>query len=226
MNFTGGEDADAELVADLVNVNRFEKSQLAEVASLVLDLLRDPRGSAFQERLGAFADTHGVNTGALKNVARGLIIFYRGAAKNNLNPKQVAEDCATFGLTEEAGGALAAAWEGAFRALASASVRSSVMANQVVDMEWKFGVTAASDELGQVGSTFLHLKLVIDKGLVTQTAAAAAAGGAGAGEAEGGGSLRKARVLEDVFMELTLPQFYEFMADMEKAKTYVDFLST
>ena len=60
-------------------------------------------------------------------------------------------------------------------------------------------VTAASDELGQVGSTFLHMKLVVDKGR---------------GERE------------DVFMELTLPQFYEFMADMEKAKTYTDFLSS
>ena len=31
-----------------MNVNRFEQAQLQEVATLVLDLLRDPRGSAFQ----------------------------------------------------------------------------------------------------------------------------------------------------------------------------------
>ena len=37
-----------QVVSDLVNVNRFETAQLAEVATLVLDLLRDPRGSAFQ----------------------------------------------------------------------------------------------------------------------------------------------------------------------------------
>jgi len=53
--------------------------------------------------------------------------------------------------------------------------------------------------VGQVGSTFLHLKLVIDLGSGKR---------------------------EDIFMELTLPQFYEFMADMEKAKTMVDFLSS
>ena len=34
--------------ADLVNTNHFQPSQLGEVATLVLDLLRDPRGSAFQ----------------------------------------------------------------------------------------------------------------------------------------------------------------------------------
>lgn len=38
------------------------------------------------------------------------------------------------------------------------------MVNNLVDMEWKFGVTASTDELRQVGSTFLQLKLTIDKG--------------------------------------------------------------
>jgi hypothetical protein len=37
-----------QLANDLVNVNRFEQSQLSEVASRALDLLKDPRGSAFQ----------------------------------------------------------------------------------------------------------------------------------------------------------------------------------
>ncbi len=100
-------------------------------------------------------------------------------------------------LSAEASGALQAAWEASCGSIASASVRTTVMANELVDMEWKFGVTAASSELAQVGSTFLQLKLVVDKG----------------------------GAREQVFVELTLPQFYDFLADMEKAKTYVDFLS-
>ena len=52
--------------------------------------------------------------------------------------------------------------------------------------------------VAQIGSTFLQLKMVVDKG---------------------------AGVTEDVFMELSLPQFYDFLSQMEKAKTYVDFLS-
>jgi COMM domain containing 7 len=101
-------------------------------------------------------------------------------------------------MSVEATSTLRNAWEAAYKSLANVSVKSTLMANQLIDMEWKFGVTAASDELSQVGSTFLHMKLVVDKG-------------------EG--------KREDVFMELTLPQFYDFMADMEKAKTYIDFLS-
>ena len=33
-------------------------------------------------------------------------------------------------------------------------------------------------------------------------------------------------VREDVFMELTLPQFYQFLAQMESAKQHLDFLSS
>ncbi len=32
-------------------------------------------------------------------------------------------------------------------------------------------------------------------------------------------------VLEDKSVELSLPQFYEFLSEMEKARTYVEYLS-
>lgn len=55
-------------------------------------------------------------------------------------------------LTEEAATTLTKAWEGAHKALAGAGVKTTIMANQLVDMDWKFGVTAASGELAQVPS--------------------------------------------------------------------------
>lgn len=76
-------------------------------------------------------------------------------------------------------------------------------------MEWKFGVTAASDEVGQVGSTFLHLKLVVDKGFANNAQQSPNASLSSSSEAAGAGTdegRAKARVLEDVYMELTLPQ--------------------
>ena len=36
--------------------------------------------------------------------------------------------------------------------------------NQLVDMEWRFGVTASSNEVQRVGSSFLQLRLLINKG--------------------------------------------------------------
>jgi len=73
------------------------------------------------------------------------------------------------------------------------------MANQVVDMEWSFGVTAANSEVAQVGNTFVHLKLMIDKG-------------------DG--------KVEAVPMELSVEQFYQFIQDMEKAKHIMNILRT
>ena len=44
----------------------------------------------------------------------------------------------------------------------------SLTVNQLVDMEWKFGVTAADSDMKKVGNTFLQLKLVLDKGVRTE----------------------------------------------------------
>lgn len=71
------------------------------------------------------------------------------------------------------------------------------MVNPLVDMEWKFGVTTATSDMKVVGNSFLQLKLVIDKG----------------------------GKKEDVFMELTLPQFYSFLHEMEKARTALEYFS-
>jgi hypothetical protein len=50
----------------------------------------------------------------------------------------------------------------------------------------------------KVGNTYLQLKLVLDKGV------------------------NKA---EEIFMELTLPQFYSFLHEMEKAKASLEYLT-
>lgn len=89
-------------------------------------------------------------------------------------------------------------WTANYVAICRSMVGQTFMINQLVDMEWKFGVTAASSELKKVGNSFLQLKLVVNKGN-EQT--------------------------EEIFMELSLPQFYTFLHEMEKAKANLDLLS-
>jgi len=62
---------------------------------------------------------------------------------------------------------------------------------RLVGLDWKFGVTASSSELQAVGSSFLQVRLSLDKG----------------GPAP-----------EEVVMEMTLPQFYEMMHQLEMAQ--------
>ncbi|KAJ9586030.1 hypothetical protein L9F63_020327 [Diploptera punctata] len=70
--------------------------------------------------------------------------------------------------------------------------------NNVVDIEWKLGVTAASSKERQAGTTYLHFKLVLDAG---------------------GGSLKT------VYMEMSLAQFYAFLHELEKAKSSLYYIS-
>uniref|UniRef100_A0A7S2DBL4 COMM domain-containing protein n=1 Tax=Octactis speculum TaxID=3111310 RepID=A0A7S2DBL4_9STRA len=197
-NFCASSEIEPQIQSDLLNANSFDQIKFQEVVNLVLDLIVDPNGSAFQERLGLFAQENSVDVPVLRNVVRGLIILFRGASKQNLLPSQLTSDCVKLNLKQECVTAITNSWQIRHAALASVQMTKTLAANQLVDMEWKFGVTAASSEIAQIGSTFLHMKLVIDRGNGSR---------------------------EDVFMELSLPQFYEFMADMEKVKSYMDFLS-
>ena len=92
---------------------------------------------------------------------------------------------------------MADTWKTNIVALSRSVVGQTFMVNQLVDMEWKFGVTAASSDLKVVGQTFLQLKLVVDRG----------------------------GRHEDVFMEMTLPQFYAFLHEMERAKSTLEYFS-
>lgn len=83
--------------------------------------------------------------------------------------------------------------------MCKAAIGQVFMINQLVDMEWKFVVNAATSEGTHVGESFIQLKLVIDKG----------------------GSSK----MENVCMELTLPQFYSFLHEMEKAKASLELLT-
>ncbi|KAJ8370714.1 hypothetical protein SKAU_G00107420 [Synaphobranchus kaupii] len=66
-----------------------------------------------------------------------------------------------------------------------------------VDVLLQSSVTVGTSELQKVGNIFLQLKLVVRKGNST----------------------------ENVYMELTLPQFYNFLHEMERAKASMDCFS-
>lgn len=101
------------------------------------------------------------------------------------------------GLSGENSPHISERWKANLVALSRSVVGQTFMVNELVDMEWKFGVTAGSSDLKVVGQTFLQLKMVVDRG----------------------------GAQEDVFMEMTLPQFYSFLHEMEKAKSALEYFS-
>ena len=146
-----------------------------------------------------FGKQHGIKSAtALKNTLRGLLVFFKGALRYNLTQPHIKSDMQLMGLEESRADVMASKWGEVYVDLSRSIVGQTLEVNSLIDFEWKFGITASTDELEAVGTTFLQLKLVIDSG----------------------------KGKEPVYMELSLPQFYAFLGQMEKAKAHLDLLSS
>ncbi|KAK3912651.1 COMM domain-containing protein 7 [Frankliniella fusca] len=78
------------------------------------------------------------------------------------------------------------------------NMADSIEMHKVVDVDWKFGVTASTSEEDKVGTSYLHLKITV----------------ASSGKQH-----------KNIYLEMTLPQFYSFLHELEKAKASLDFLA-
>ncbi|CAH1265291.1 COMMD7 [Branchiostoma lanceolatum] len=186
------------LLSDLQTLNKFQDEQFSQLISIVFSFLVEPSKSArMLQQLDEFAEHHGISAGPLKNVVKSLLSVLNGALRRNLTPALLKEDLTNLGVTEERAAYLESQWKSNLAALSRMAMGQTLMVNQLVDMEWKFGVTAASSEVQKVGNTFLQLKLVVNKG----------------------------DRAENVYMELTLPQFYSFLHEMEKAKSSLEYFT-
>ena len=121
---------------------------------------------------------------------------------------------------------LSAKWQKSFVSLSESMIKKTLKFNELVELDWKFGgvatasasplliltfvtVTAATDELSTVGSCFLQLKLVLDKGGKREVRIM---------QRHFTGSQSSPVVQQTVLMELSLPQFYSFLQQMQAAK--------
>ncbi|XP_006030589.1 COMM domain-containing protein 7 isoform X4 [Alligator sinensis] len=172
--------------------------QFSALTEVLFRFLTEPKEvERFLTQLSEFAATNKISLGPLKNIVKSLLLVPNGALKRNLSSEEVKADFIALGLSEEKASYFAEQWKLNSPTLTSLAVGQTLMINQLIDMEWKFGVTAGSSELEKVGSIFLQLKLVVKKGNHT----------------------------EPVYVELTLPQFYSFLHEMERVKTSLECFS-
>eukprot|EP00002_Diphylleia_rotans_P034917 TRINITY_DN7553_c0_g1_i1.p1 TRINITY_DN7553_c0_g1~~TRINITY_DN7553_c0_g1_i1.p1 ORF type:complete len:199 (+),score=53.09 TRINITY_DN7553_c0_g1_i1:56-652(+) len=184
-----------ELFADFGILNALDDELYAQLLDILYSFAMKPAGVDLAEDLASFCQSSRLKISVAKSAARGLLFYLKAALKSNLKPAFVYEDTKNLGLSEEKAIMMGKKWKDSLVGLSRANIAQTLMVNQLVDMDWRFGVTASTSELSAVGSTFLQLHLVLDKG----------------------GNER-----EDVYMELTLPQFYHFLHEMEKAKANLD----
>ncbi|XP_061187683.1 COMM domain-containing protein 7-like [Saccostrea echinata] len=186
------------IFTDFQTLNKFQNKQFKQLLEYGFEFLADPgKSSRLMEQLEVFAEENGVNVTGLKNIFKSLLSFSNSALKKSLSASQLKEDLTNLGLAEDKSEYFSQQWTSNLAALSKSALGQTLMVNQLVDMEWKFGVTAASSEVDKVGNTFLQVKLVINTG----------------------------NGIKNTYMELTLPQFYSFLHEMEKAKASLEYLS-
>merc|ERR1719150_1367587 len=187
--FLGGSDGlDSKAESNLLNLNSLSEEQLDEFSSIALETLSNE--AMLADKLQPFAEEQGIKAKALMNLATSLQTVLRGAVLYNVSGSALQEDLMLCGLTENIAGQVSNIWQKHYVSLNTQAALSTLKTNRLIDMEWNFGVAASSDTSTNLGTTFLHLQLVIDES----------------------GSRRK------VDMELTLTDFYNFLREMEKAQ--------
>ncbi|KAK3784243.1 hypothetical protein RRG08_031628 [Elysia crispata] len=186
------------MFSDFQSLNKFPDELFDQLVQFSFQFLLEPsKSSRLVEQLEDFAGSNGVGAGALKNVFKSLVYLPNAALKKSLAAAQLQEDFQNLGLSPKKAETASQQFEDNLLLLSRGALGQTLMVNQLVDIEWKFGVTASTSELNRVGNTFLQMKLVINTGSSTK----------------------------DVFLELTLPQFYSFLHEMERAKNSLEFLS-
>uniref|UniRef100_A0A3Q3AQA2 COMM domain containing 7 n=1 Tax=Kryptolebias marmoratus TaxID=37003 RepID=A0A3Q3AQA2_KRYMA len=180
---------------DFQNLNKFNEQQFPRLIEILFQFLLEPKEmDRFLQQLNEFAGEHGMSAGPLRNLMKSVLLVPQGALKKTLTAEQIREDLLTLGTHPHPTSTL---WGEHYAALSKRAIGQTLMVNQLVDMEWKFGVTVGTSEIQKVGNIFLQLKLVVRKGNST----------------------------ENVYMELTLPQFYNFLHEMERAKASMECFS-
>ena len=129
-------------------------------------------------------------------------MIFREALKRNLTAAQISKDLQVLGVDKKKADIVTSSWSKEYSYIKTSMLASTLQVHKLVDMEWKFGVTSATDEMERVGTTFLQIKFVIAKGDEENSET------------------------ESIYMELSLQQFYELLGQLEKVKSLTDLMST
>lgn len=189
---------EATVAHDVKQMNEMSDGLFSSALECAVNFCSDPTGSSdLLESVSSLAETNKVEPRLLRNAVRTLVLVIRAGVTRQLSSSALESDLLSLGLVEERVRVVSDVFVKHGPAVASSITDQTITVNELVDMQWKFGVTAANTELSQVGSTLLQMKLVVDKG----------------------------GKMENIFAELTLPQFYAFLAEMEQANVALNDLA-
>ncbi|KAF2074158.1 hypothetical protein CYY_004529 [Polysphondylium violaceum] len=200
-NNTGESSDQQQVINEVGYLSKLSDEALVQLIEILFEFLIVQKAEVLMNNISNYSSQHSINENTLSNIFRSTLYVIKGCIKNNVTPSHLKEDLISMKLGDEQAEIISSRYKLNFIGLSRSFVGNSLSVNQVLDMQWRFGVTTATSEntsSKQQSSTFLQLKLVLDKG---------------------------DNIKEDVHMELTLPQFYQFLKEMEKAKSSLEYFN-
>ncbi|XP_051518656.1 COMM domain-containing protein 7-like isoform X2 [Myxocyprinus asiaticus] len=142
---------------DFQNLNKFWEQQFVSLTEILYQFLLEPKESErFLHQLMEFAGENGMSAGPLRGLMKSVLLLLQGALKRNLTAEQVKVDLLSLGLNEDKASYFSDQWRVHYPVLFRLAVGQTLMVNQLVDMEWKFGVTVGTSDLQKTGNIFLQ----------------------------------------------------------------------
>ncbi|TKC47043.1 hypothetical protein EI555_020990, partial [Monodon monoceros] len=137
-------------------LNQLGAQKFSALKEALFHCLTEPEEmERFLAQLSEFATTKQISPGPVRSIVKSLLLISNGALKESLTAEQVQADFITLGLSEEKATYFSEKWKQNAPTLARWATGQTLMINQLVDMEWTFGVTSGSRELEKFYS-FLH----------------------------------------------------------------------
>ena len=150
MSSEGERTVDELLKKDLNLLTNLTNKQLNELINCIIHFLIDTKGTELQDKLSVFSETYGIGGSPLKTMVRSSLLFLQRGVRGGWLTDQMRSACEGMGLNAECSEVIASCWDQHSSNLSSSLLSKMVSANQLMDVDWIFGVTAASDDSDQV----------------------------------------------------------------------------
>eukprot|EP01041_Mallomonas_annulata_P011516 gene11516-24083_t len=185
----------------LVKLNDVDDRSLGALTDIVVNFLLEKNSDHFQSSLELYLQDFPLEKGFFKILVRALIIFLEEGISDAWDVKKLEEKCNQYNIDQSKTSVLVLCWKNKSAQITSSILSSILSINELIDMDWSFGVTCATEDCHEMSQTFLQLKLVVN-------------------------GRKDNRGVRTLFMELTIEQFYKFLAQMESARAYISLVST
>lgn len=174
-----------QLLTALRQVSELDDGTILEVCKACLQSLETSSPQAPDIKSKKLTESH----------VSAVLMLFKLATRKLTPTSALATDLRNLGFSEATTNKVVNLWEEEKRKVWVSAISKNLAASQLVDMEWKFGVTARSWLRSDGGDCFIHLKLVL---------------------------LDVERKEKTVFMELTLKEFYQLYGELERVKSILD----